>query len=327
MRTTVEINSQRLVAFRRKSKLAQKELAGKLGVDTGTVSRWERGEVTRLRQSHFGKLCEALGVTVSELCADGPLPEPPNAQSESAKGQMTVMIDTAARNAMALVAKRYGVTRQQIIEAAPLLFFIAAEQCLQDRQHRLAAFTDALNSAQDARPPHMNLDFYDIDDEALEVEEKSIRARDLFGAEIAAASGAFAEDEETENPFARFLSDWLAEAQQNRKAVVGWGHGDSPRYYICPDEVLSLVGGDKEAASLILKGIVALHEMPTEVRRSSAEEKATWVRAQYQEMLRSAEPSEFPDLETLFAEVEKAEEERKEEDRLRANPATLGDDL
>jgi hypothetical protein len=45
---------------------------------------------------------------------------------------MNLSVDAACRNALNLVAHRYQVTRQQIVEAAPLLFFIIAEQCLKE---------------------------------------------------------------------------------------------------------------------------------------------------------------------------------------------------
>ena len=39
---------------------------------------------------------------------------------------------------LSLVQGRYGVSREQIVEIAPLLFFLVAEQSLQGRRQRVA---------------------------------------------------------------------------------------------------------------------------------------------------------------------------------------------
>src|ERR1700686_5626700 len=122
MTKTAKVNGERIRALRSKRGLSQKELAGKVKVDPGTVSRWERGDIDRVRHDVLGRMRSALGATEADICAEGPLPESGAAQEAPLpKGQMNLSVDTACRNALSLVARRYGVTRQQIVEAAPLL--------------------------------------------------------------------------------------------------------------------------------------------------------------------------------------------------------------
>ena len=96
-----------------------------------------------------------------------------------------IRIDSAARKRAALVARRYQISREQIIATAPLLFFIAAEQCLQERQNRIAdvrASADALFELYRGIP-HLPAE-WPIDEAAVRSEERSIKARDLFGEKV-----------------------------------------------------------------------------------------------------------------------------------------------
>ena len=120
---------------------------------------------------------------------------------------------------MALVAKRYRVTRQQIVEIAPLLFFIAAEQCLRERKERLEALGAALKEAHAVAPSHLPLEFYDCDDDVWDAERQSIETRDLFGSIIAASVGLDGKDEAKDNPFARFLAVRFEVGRVNHQAI------------------------------------------------------------------------------------------------------------
>jgi transcriptional regulator with XRE-family HTH domain len=152
---TIKINGECVKALRTKRGLSQKELAGKVKVDVGTVSRWERGEIDHLRRDIFGKLCIVLNATEAEICGDEPLPESSASLHAAARGQMNLSINTACRNALSLVAMRYGVSRQQIVEAAPLLFVVAAESSLRERRELLAAVRDKVEEALAAGPGHL----------------------------------------------------------------------------------------------------------------------------------------------------------------------------
>src|SRR5258708_1711172 len=242
MTKTAKVNGERIRALRSNRGLSQKQLAGKVKVDPGTVSRWERGEINRIRHDVLGRMRLALNATEADICAEGPLPESDGGQQVSPKGQMNLSIDPACRNALALVAQRYRVRRQQIVEAAPLLFFIAAEQSLQQRRNRLRELRGAADALVAATPPHLP-PHWPVDDTALEAEEQSIGARDLFGTMVGETAGepdSWNRDEE--NPFAAFLNAALSGIDQSMEPVEfsEWW----PIYKICPDDAPALVGDD-----------------------------------------------------------------------------------
>jgi len=278
MKKTIEINAERISALRTKCGLSQKELAGKLKVDPGTISRWERGEIDRVRQDIFGKLCSALDATQDDICGDGPLPESRTEQREPQKGQMNLSVDMACRNALNLVALRYRITRQQVVEAAPLLFFIVAEKSLQERGKRLDALRASADAVYDAYPWHLPK-AASVDEEILDNECRSIEARDLFGSIVTDNVGEhYAKDwdEGERNPFAVFLKAALRDVSDTA-TFERWEHRWSPEYAVCVEEAETIVGSDKDAADAILCGRVALHDMPKGVRKSLPAERAKWV--------------------------------------------------
>jgi transcriptional regulator with XRE-family HTH domain len=279
MKKTIEIKAERLCKIREMRGMSQKVLAGKLNVDSGTVCRWERGAIQRIRPDIFGKLCSALNTTRDDLCGDGPLDTNHGKRNEAQREQMNLSVDAACRNALSLVALRYRVTRQQVVEAAPLLFFIAAEKSLQERRKRLDALKAAGDAIDNIYPPYFPTRS-SIDYGALELEHRSIESRDLFGATVTSSDdviGDYAEDwdEAESNPFSVFLK--LALRDVSDKATFDrWSPNIWPTYRICNDEALQLTGGDEEAAKAIQAGAAPLHERP---KTTTTAEFAAWARA------------------------------------------------
>src|SRR5271166_3313902 len=132
------LNGKALTEARRKKGWTQVELseATKPKVDVSTISRIERGKPTRVRANTLRALTKALDVQPESLC--------PVAEAE--RDVMKLRIETAARNALTLVAHRYRISRESIVEIAPLLFFIAAEQSLKERQSRIADVRASANA-------------------------------------------------------------------------------------------------------------------------------------------------------------------------------------
>ena len=98
---------------------------------------------------------------------------------------MKLRIGSAARNALTLVALRYKIKREHVIEIAPLLFFIAAEQSLRVRQEKITgmvASARALLALYDGIP-HLP-SYWPVDEGVVSSEEESIKARDLFGKKV-----------------------------------------------------------------------------------------------------------------------------------------------
>lgn len=311
--SSAEINPSRLVALRSKQGFSQKQLAGKIKVDKGTISRWERGEVTRLRADKLGMLCKTLHTSETELCTEGPLPERATEQEVAPRGQVNLMMDTACRNALGLVALRYGITRQQIVEVAPLLFFVVAEESLSHRRQALQRLRDQMDQALEVCASHLKYQIRGIDnghdEELLADEDASIAARDLFASKV----GGWRDSRAAENPFAQYLSRRLAETGATPNPVVSWEAGESPSFTIGLEEAEMLLGADKDACSTVLTGKVALSEMPADVRRDSAESRARWVRDQgnlndreLRELFQSLDLEDLS-LEPLFQNLESAD--------------------
>jgi len=199
---------------------------------------------------------------------------------------MKLRIETAARNALTLVAVRYRISRESIIEIAPLLFFIAAEQSLKERQSRIAdvrASADALFDLYRGIP-HLPPK-WPIDEEAVSSEQQSIKTRDLFGKKVLDGAQQLTSemsddfDEAEQNPFVIFLRNSLSNISTCTELAdsVRWAPGLWPIYQICSEEAASVVGNDKSAAHAIVCGAAALHEMP----KGPHEQRAEWARAEY----------------------------------------------
>jgi transcriptional regulator with XRE-family HTH domain len=280
------LNGKALTEARGKKGWTQVELseATKPKVDVSTISRIERGKPTRVRANTLRALAKALEVQPESLC--------PVAEAE--RDVMKLRIEAAARNALTLVAHRYRISRESIIEIAPLLFFIAAEQSLEERQNRIADVSASAHALFDLYRgiPHLPPQ-WPIDDAAVTSEEQSIKARDLFGKKVLEDAQQFLCDFDSDfdkgehNPFVRFLRDRLSKIDTSAELAesVRWTPGlwsdyrigTSPDYRICTEEAASLVGNDTTAAHAILCGAAALHEMP----KGSPEQRAEWARAEF----------------------------------------------
>lgn len=268
------LDGKALADARRKKGWTQEELseATKPQIVVSTISRIERGKPTRVRANTLKALAKALDVGPESLCVA------PEAEREV----MKIRIETAARNALALVARRYGIRREGIVQIAPLLFFIAAEQCLQEYQRRIAEVRAAQDTLADLYHGISLKPLLPLDSSAAESAERSIEARDLFGQKIIEdgfVDGFTPDYEGKHNPFVTFLRDSLARVSSSPEAAksVRWNPVLWPSYEICIEEAGSIVGGDARAARAIVCGAAALHDMP----KGSPEQRAEWAQAEF----------------------------------------------
>lgn len=281
------LKSTALVEARKKKGWTQAELseATKPQINISTISRIERSKETRVRERTLKDLCHALGVSPADLCPT----------TEVERDPVKLRLESGARNALTLVALRYQVSRENIVELAPLLFFIAAEKCLKERHRRIVELQSAADSLCDMQRKVRHLPVHwPLDEGAMASEKQSIAARDLFGTEVVDDAQQFLNErdekyEEAEhNPFVAFLRCTLVEAggSESDAETVTWA--GSPEYEICGEEAAALVGGDDIAARAILWGLAALHEMP----KGSPAERAEWARSTLDSDLESS----FADL-------------------------------
>ena len=145
--------------------------ATKPRINVSTISRIERGKPRRVREITLNQFAKALGISAKEL-----------SDNEIGRDSVKFQMGSLSRNALRLIAGRYGVDRDHIVELAPLLFFIIAEKSLQARRKHLKTVREAANTFAEVRSGIGHLRLHSpIDEDALKDEENSINARDLTG--------------------------------------------------------------------------------------------------------------------------------------------------
>jgi transcriptional regulator with XRE-family HTH domain len=97
--------------------LTMKELAKKVGVSEATISRWESGDIEKIRRGKIQALASAIGVNPVELLG------------------YEITIDTNKRD------KRYDLTQEEgvLIES-----FRTADETTREMVRRLLAYSDQL---------------------------------------------------------------------------------------------------------------------------------------------------------------------------------------
>ena len=198
---------------------------------------------------------------------------------------MKLSLDASARNALTLVSQRYGIRRERIVALAPLLFFIAAEKSLRERQERVDQLIAAADDLVDLQKQIRHLPLHaPLDDNAVGSEQDSITARDLFAERVLDEPDLFTSldrnfEEASDNPFVAHLKRALelVGASDDEVSSVWWHPHSWPKYEICSDQAEQIVGSNAGAVNAILLGAAALHEMP----KAAREERAAWAIGEY----------------------------------------------
>jgi transcriptional regulator with XRE-family HTH domain len=271
-------------------------LSSEAGVNRQTIYRLESGKTTTTRSHTLDRLAKALQTTLEVLCGDD-IEVGAVAQEAAPQSQMNVRLPRDVRNAISLVALRYGVNASSIIEGAPLLFLCAAELSLKVRQEKLDRYQERLREVDsDNTLPHVPI--YELRtwqiDAALSREQESIEARDIFGGlvhefdEDAEFYGVSFVDSE-KNPLVRFVRDWVEQIEG--ASLDSWHPENGASFELGRDEAAALVGGDEEAIEHILAGRAALHELPRDLRKQGdTGGRAKWAREQGEQWLRDHPP-------------------------------------
>lgn len=291
------IHPEVLRAERERKGWSLKDLARRSRVDAQSIHRIEKGDQKRNRKKVISDLAKALGVSEGFLTGADSTPQTESKSADTdetfSESQLNLRVSDGSRNALALVARRYGVSHAQIVEIAPLLFLWTAEKSLQQRRVRLSEVEqkyEELDRIGGAFPHLHARAFTNMNaEETLKAEADSIEARDIFGTQIVdyghlpCLRDNYEESED--NPMTMFLKELVGELGD--VAEFGWWYSDSSPYYsICKEEVLNFVGGDKKAADRIHSGHAPLHKLPKELRESGKEvQRAEWARKQGEQWL------------------------------------------
>jgi transcriptional regulator with XRE-family HTH domain len=292
---------QVLKALRERRQLSQDQLAKKAQVDKQTIHRIERGMHKRTRAHTIQQLADALKTKADILTGAEPMVEDKAKPTVFEPTELKTQMSAATRNALSLVAAKYGVGQRRIVELAPFLFAWACEASLGRRWERISAIEASYKSvaAHSGNFPHLSHLLTDNwrGEVVIGAEQESITKRDIFGELIPFTDGEIGNsdaDEWSENPFAVFLSSLSAEIGAHTH-FEGFDRNTSPDYVICKDQALQMVDGDEYAAEVIITGAARLHEMPAEVRQGSGAERTAWLTAEHER--RDAEiRTQFPEL-------------------------------
>lgn len=283
---------------RQRLKLSLDELARKAGVNKATLHRIEGGRMKRNAEHVVTRLAKVFRIDEEALTAVRGGEDEADAETVfSYRSQLNVRISHEARNALSLVAWRYGVKALDVIELAPLVFHLVAAETLRERAGRLALLRERRDqvSALSRDFPHLSERMTnDWSGEEIEQrEERSIAARDLRGDKIDEGEDyveprPLEYDDGVSNPFVSQVRQRLAKVQADGtvpELFDYWSDGMTPRYEICREEALAFLGGDREAAEDVIQGRVGLHEIPKDLRgEAAAPQRAEFVRQRAAEL-------------------------------------------
>lgn len=290
------IDGKRLAALREKEGWTFEQAAKKLNISRAQLQRLEKGGIKSPRAHTLAEICRGYGVVAEDLLpeqngsrfAQGPVMEDAHWRPADIETQVSARVSAQAKNSLALVAHRYGVSQTAVVEVAPLLFSIFANESFAERRKHLAEMRASLTQQNEIARSylgHLSSDVLprDKQDWALDAEEASISARDLLGRRVEEKSDdddlSWDEnfDHQKDNPFASFL---------RRRA------GDIARAVTFGDDGASfyLMGMFKEvvanpiAAFLCAQGDLAFHAMPKGLLvAGKEEERLEWLRDQASE--------------------------------------------
>ncbi len=275
----MKIDSDRLRILRERKGFTRPQLEKLSGITERTIQRLEREphRSQKTREDTLNHLAKALGVESGVLTGDLPIPE----------SDEVPVYDQAPKTRLAydLIKRRYGVSRTEIINMAPLFFALLAEGSLAWRHEKLkeaeAAFSrlwkiDGFWSGGGAYIEHgMN--------EGTFSEEESIDKADLFGEHLDDDMGK-PFDSSKNNPFTYYLRKLAEELAIS--AVVDVDSGvlniasdfKFPHYDICSKELDHIANGSPTARMCLETGCARLSEIPEELMAEDAgEERAKWL--------------------------------------------------
>lgn len=293
---------------------SQAKLAEKLGCRLDQVNRWETGRTKKPRPHLLAKLIDVLGVDWGKLTSP-----PPKEDGKSSPDLHTVQLNrrvqASTRTALEAVSKIYGVRWTDILELAPLLFMILAQQSLSAREKATKEADELLdkaahlaNKALPYLPGAYRGDHTEY--ELLMEEWASIKRRDVF-------QMYENEDGEETSPFVNHLQGLIDELFSIEIEI-------SPRWYRAPDyempkevikELIGINGKDEDDASileLIQQGLLDLQEILTKKTELTVDCYEDWLKAKYHEVKNKVKAEQDKFLPSLFDALKSPDKQKPE---------------
>ena len=283
----MKIDPARLRILRERKGFTRPQLGKLSGITERTIQRLEREphQSQKTREDTVIRLAKPLSVEPGVLTGELRLPE----------SDEVPVYDQAPKTRLAydLIKRRYGVSRTEIINMAPLFFVLLAEGSLAWRRKKL-------KEAEEAYDHLMQIDGFWSGgsaylqhgmDEGAGGEEESIDKADLFGEHLDDDMGK-PFDSSKNNPFTYYLRKLANEL--DIPGIVGVDEGvlniasdfKFPHYNICNDELDHITNGSPDAQKALEIGFARLSEIPDELMAEDASEKrAEWLEEKLPDIL------------------------------------------
>lgn len=299
----MKIDSDRLRILRERKGFTRPQLAKRSGITERTIQRLEREphRSQKTREDTLNRLANALGVEPDVLTGKLPLPE----------SDEVPVYDQAPKTRLAydFIKRRYGVSRTEIINMAPLFFTLLAEGSLAWRRKKLKEVEEAYDhlmqidgfwSGGSAYLQHGM-------DEGAGGEGESIDKADLFGEYLDDDFMGKPFDSSKNNPFTHYLRKLADELAIS--AVVDVDSGvlniasdfKFPHYDICSKELDHIANGSPIARICLETGCARLSEIPEELMAEDAgEERAKWLEDKVLDIFKEIPEKEKENLSAKF---------------------------
>lgn len=300
------INPDTLKQLRKRKGWTQSDLSEHSNCSKEQIARWEKGKTKTVRKASLQRLAEAFGVQPNALCK--PLADDEN-KACNPRITMKLEVRPETKNALAVISRIFHVTRQDIIDLAPLLFLISAQQSLRSRHDRLLEAKRQVESA--IVSANHSVSYMDgafrggFDDDWIEEEFVSIKMRQVFQ--------DYSTDATDHSPFVDYLKQMMDDAGISHEKWDIFASYSSAPWYSLPLTILRqiVVAPDdgelfEKMLSHLQSGNIDIESVIEQGRRLESNEYNAWVAGECERIAQKA--SKLYDLNFLGLDKAKGEE-------------------
>jgi transcriptional regulator with XRE-family HTH domain len=270
------LSPKNLKALRGRKNWSQVELAKISHLTARSISEWEKTDADQIsvQKKSFSGLRKALGTSEEILSGQAELPVEIDAHEVSLK------LDAQTRLNYDLLEKRYGITLEEIVAAAPLFLVKAAEESLIQQSESIDADVEKVGKAWEMwqllpevrtsvdANSILHLDA-DVDWRGvLESRRMAVARRDIFETSVDDIEYDFDDPQCDANPFAQYMSgqcNALPSTKIDEDDHYGFLRAFSgtriPVFAVCEDLLEQITLGSKDAKLALTHGIVSIHEI------------------------------------------------------------------
>lgn len=298
------IDPQRLRDIRKSKGIRQKALtSNQRGLSLRAIQRYEK-ESMEVDEHVLEVLAKKLQVEPEVLTGELPMPGAGvGGDSEASTRRLSVMLSARTQLNFDLIAYRYGTSIRDVLQFAPVLFVLFAEQSLKWRsKRRQERFSQIEQICQlKALFPAIETLIGGVGEQAekdLASEFDAIQSRRLYDAGgdwNAQVWGAM-------NPATEFLAHqirdlglekevWLKDSPDLESELLNlYNDEELPLTRVCVKELLEITGGDAQARLALVHGAVRVPDIPKELLGAEKTlQRIQWLRSCWETFSESKE--------------------------------------